>query len=89
MSKHVVVIGGGVAGLEAAGRLSKAGFDVSLLEKEVKTGGHLNDWYKLFPDRRDSSEVKNYLDKLTINNRIKVLSSTTIDKLIRLNLIFP
>jgi len=33
MSKHVVVIGGGVAGLEAAGQLSKKGFDVSLIEK--------------------------------------------------------
>lgn len=80
MSKHVVVIGGGVAGLEAAGRLSKAGFDVSLLEKEVKTGGHLNDWYKLFPDRRNSSEVKNYLDELTLSDGIKILSGTTIEK---------
>ena len=33
MSKHVVVIGGGVAGLEAAGQLSKAGFEVSLAGK--------------------------------------------------------
>ena len=62
MSKHVVVIGGGVAGLEAAGQLSKAGIEVSLVEKENITGGHLNNWYKLFPDRRDSSEVKDYLD---------------------------
>jgi heterodisulfide reductase subunit A len=80
MSKHVVVIGGGVAGLEAAGRLSKAGFEVSLLEKENKTGGHLNDWYKLFPDRRKSSEVKEYLDGLTIDNGIKLLTNTTIEK---------
>ena len=42
MSKHVVVIGGGVAGLEAAAILSKAGFEVSLLEKENETVGHLN-----------------------------------------------
>lgn len=80
MSKHIVVIGGGVAGLEAAGRLSKAGFEVSLLEKENNTGGHLNDWYKLFPDRRNSSEVKEYLDGLTLNNGIKLLTNTTIEK---------
>jgi heterodisulfide reductase subunit A2 len=80
MSKHVVVIGGGVAGLEAAGRLSKAGFEVSLLEKELKTGGHLNDWHKLFPDRRDSSEVKNYLDEMTLNKDIKILSDTSVEK---------
>jgi heterodisulfide reductase subunit A len=83
MSKHVVVIGAGVAGMEAAGRLSKAGFDVSLLEKENIAGGHLNDWYKLFPDRRDSSEVKDYLDNLTGSEHIKFLSGTTIEKFTR------
>ena len=81
MSKHVVVIGGGVAGLEAAGRLSKAGFEVSLIEKDKETGGHLNGWYKLFPDRRDSSEVKNYLTGLTHNNKVNVITNTTIEKL--------
>ena len=81
MDKHVVVIGGGVAGLEAAGQLSKAGFDVSLVEKENKTGGHLNEWYKLFPDRKNSSEVKDYLDKLTSHDGIRILTNTTIEKL--------
>jgi heterodisulfide reductase subunit A len=80
MSKHVVVIGGGVAGLESAGRLSKVGFEVSLLEKENKTGGHLNVWYKLFPDRRNSAEVKEYLDGITLNDGIKLLTNTTIEK---------
>jgi len=61
MGKHVVVIGGGVAGLEVAGQLSKIGFEVSLIEKDSRTGGHLNKWYRLFPDRRRSSEVKNTL----------------------------
>ena len=80
MSKHVVVIGGGVAGLEVAGQLSKVGIEVSLIEKESKTGGHLNKWYKLFPDRRKSTEVKEYLDGMTLNNGIKILTNTTIEK---------
>lgn len=80
MNKHVVVIGGGVAGLEASGRLAMAGFDVTLLEKENKPGGHLNDWFKLFPGRRDSGEVRAYLDEITLNNRIKLLANTTIEK---------
>ena len=80
MSKHVVVIGGGVAGLEAAGRLSMAGFEVSLLEKEKETGGHLNRWFKLFPDRRNSSEVKEYLDRLYLKNSIRLFTNTTIEK---------
>ena len=79
MRKHVVVIGGGVAGLEVAGQLSKAGIEVSLVEKESKTGGHLNKWYRLFPDRRYSSEVMDYLDGMTQNRGIKLLTDTTIE----------
>jgi heterodisulfide reductase subunit A2 len=80
MSKHVVIIGGGVAGLEVAGQLSKDGIDVSLIEKESKTGGHLNKWYKLFPDRRYSSEVKEYLDRMTQNRDIQLLTNTTVER---------
>jgi heterodisulfide reductase subunit A2 len=85
MSKHVIVIGGGVAGLEAAGRLSREGLDVSLLEKDKITGGHLNRWFKLFPDRRDSGEVKSYLDGLTRVNNVKIFTDVTIEKLNRNN----
>ena len=85
MRKHVVVIGGGVAGLEVAGQLSKVGIDVSLIEKETNTGGHLNNWHRLFPDRRKSSEVKKYLDGITKNNDIKLLTDTTIEEFKRTN----
>lgn len=70
-----------MAGLEAAGRLSMSGFEVSLLEKENKTGGHLNNWHKLFPDRRNSSEVMEYLEKISQSDVIKVHTKTTIEKL--------
>ncbi len=81
MNKHVVVIGGGVSGMESAGQLSKYGLDVSLIEKESTTGGHLNEWFKLFPDRRKSSEVKDYLERLTSGTGIKVITGTTIEKI--------
>lgn len=81
MSKHIVIIGGGVAGMEAAGQLSKCGFEVSLIEKEPKTGGHLNDWYKLFPDRRNSFEVKEYLDNVTSDKGIRILTGITVEKI--------
>jgi heterodisulfide reductase subunit A len=63
--------------------LSKVGIEVSLIEKENKTGGHLNKWYRLFPDRRFSSEVKEYLNGITQNRGIKLLMNTTIEKFIR------
>ena len=79
--KNVIVIGGGVAGLEAAGQLHKCGYKVSIIEKEACTGGHLNEWYKLFPDRRKSSEVKEYLDNLVSFEDIKIIPSTTIEQI--------
>lgn len=88
MTKHVVVIGGGVAGLEVAGQLSKAGIEVSLIEKEANTGGHLNKWYRLFPDRRYGSEVKEYLDRMTQKRGIKLLINTTIERFKRSNSLF-
>jgi len=81
MSKHVIVIGGGVAGLEAAGQLSREGLEVSLLEKENITGGHLNRWFKLFPDRRDSKEVKDYLDGISSVRKVRLFTNVTIEKL--------
>jgi heterodisulfide reductase subunit A2 len=81
MNKHIVVIGGGAAGMEAAVQLADAGFAVSLVEKEEETGGHLKDWYKLFPDRRNSSEVRDYLEEQISTKNIRILTRTSVEKL--------
>lgn len=57
MKKQVVVIGGGPAGMAAAGKLQDFGYDVVLIEKKAEIGGHLNKWYKVFPDFTDASEI--------------------------------
>ncbi|MDP4222080.1 MAG: FAD-dependent oxidoreductase [Bacteroidota bacterium] len=80
MDKHIVVIGGGPAGIEVAGQLSETGFSVSVVEKENRTGGHLNDWYKLFPDRRNSSEVLDYLEKKLMLKKISIHTGTYIEE---------
>ena len=80
MNREVVIIGGGVAGLEAAGQLSKAGIGVTLYEKEQTTGGHLNNWNTLFPDRRKGSQVKDYLTKNIESGSVNILTGSTIEK---------
>lgn len=53
----VIIIGGGPAGCEAAHQLASQGIDVELVEKNNETGGNLNNWSQLFPDRnRQGSE---------------------------------
>lgn len=75
---RVVVIGAGVAGLEAAGQLNRLGFDVTVAERENETGGNLRHWYHLFPDRRSGREVMDYLKNHTSGKNIKILTGTEI-----------
>lgn len=79
--KQITIIGGGVAGMEAAGQLARADYIVTLLEKEVKTGGHVKDWYHLFPDRRDSREVINYLEQQVEHKNINLRTGITVENL--------
>lgn len=44
--KRVVIIGGGIGGLSAAGLLAKDGYDVTLLEALATTGGRSGSWEK-------------------------------------------
>ena len=42
MSKSVIVIGGGIAGMEASAYLSAMGFNVTLFEKDEKLENYEN-----------------------------------------------
>jgi heterodisulfide reductase subunit A len=55
--KHVLVIGGGVAGLEASTRLSELGCSVSIVEQTDKLGGKLNQWDRLFPNSLPAKDL--------------------------------
>jgi heterodisulfide reductase subunit A len=49
MNPAVLVVGAGIAGIEAALRLADAGKDVYLVEREPAIGGHMAQLYKTFP----------------------------------------
>lgn len=83
MSSDVLVIGGGTAGMEAAGKLAKAGYKVTLIEKDETTGGHLKNWHNLFPDRRNGEDVINYLNNQVNNENITFFKGTSIVQLER------
>ena len=78
MNPHVIVIGGGTAGMEAAGRLARAGLSVTLIEKGKDLGGHLRDWYHLFPDRRSSDEVLAYLKDQVSHQNIRLMTGQSV-----------
>lgn len=65
MKENVVIVGGGVAGMEAAANLLQLGYEVSLVEKSDRLGGHVAEWYKLFPDMLSADDiVENLKEKI-------------------------
>ena len=76
--QHIVIIGGGPAGLEAASCLGSAGYSVTVLEKEKQTGGKLLFWDKLFPEFSNSDEVLNYLLNGFKINPKKILTNAEV-----------
>ena len=49
MAPATLVVGGGIAGIEAALKLADAGKQVYLVERETSIGGHMAQLYKTFP----------------------------------------
>jgi heterodisulfide reductase subunit A len=47
--KRAMVVGGGIAGIEAALQMADAGFEVVLVERESSIGGHMSQFDKTFP----------------------------------------
>ena len=71
--KHVIVIGGGIAGMQCARELLRQGVAVTILEKEADTGGKLRQWHKLFPTFTPADEVLS-----EIRNQLKLSPNLTI-----------
>jgi len=84
-TQHIVIIGGGPAGLEAASSLGSAGYMVTVFEKEEQTGGKLRLWYKLFPGFRPSGEVQNYLANGFKMNPPKIITNAEVVSVISEN----
>ncbi len=49
IGKRVMIVGGGIAGIEAALQIADAGYEVILVEKEESIGGHMAKFDKTFP----------------------------------------
>jgi len=78
MKEKVLIIGGGIAGLEAARQLASLGHEAVVIEKNPQTGGHVAQWHKLFPDMSSASElisrISDGLDKATVYTSTEVQS---------------
>ncbi len=58
MSRKILVMGGGIAGLTAAKEAAAAGYEVTLVEKGETLGGQAADWRKSFPTKAPWTELE-------------------------------
>jgi len=73
--KHVLVIGGGVAGLRSALSLARSGLQVTLIEKSHFLGGHLAQWEQVFPTEEDARTLLNGLiEDARIQPNLRILT---------------
>ena len=83
--KNIIIIGGGIAGIEVASSLSELGYEVTLMEKNSELGGKLQDYYCLFPNFRPASDIKNYIFNKCSRNGFDIHTNTEIIDISRKN----
>lgn len=86
LSKKILVVGGGLAGITAANEASKAGYEVVLVEKSDQLGGYLKEVHKLPPSQPPYEELQEFdLDALvgqvTNQSSIKTYTNAQIGKI--------
>lgn len=78
-SNKALVIGAGLAGMEAALKIGQAGHEVYLVEKEMVMGGVTGQLYSSFP-RWDNPQalLNDKIQKITDTPEVKVMTGTTV-----------
>jgi heterodisulfide reductase subunit A len=76
-----LVIGGGVAGLQAALDIAEAGFQAYLVERSPNLGGHVAQLHRTFPDLEPAGELlAALLEKVSHHPRITVLLEAEVSE---------
>ncbi len=86
ISKKILVMGGGIAGLTAAKEASKAGYQVTLVEKTGVLGGKALNWRKMFPTKYPYAEletpsIEQMIAGVTSDSAITVKTDTEVARI--------
>ncbi|PLX54260.1 MAG: 4Fe-4S ferredoxin, partial [Desulfobacteraceae bacterium] len=78
INKQALVIGGGVAGMNAALSLGNQGFNTVLVEKEAELGGYSRKLHHTIEGADIQVYLKNLIDETTGHDKIEVLTGAKI-----------
>jgi quinone-modifying oxidoreductase subunit QmoB len=86
LSKRLLVVGGGLAGLSAASGAAKAGCEVVLVEKEAELGGWMNKVFKQAPLQHPYTDLEDVdiaerVKAVEEDANIKVYTKATMEKI--------
>jgi quinone-modifying oxidoreductase subunit QmoB len=86
VSKKILVMGGGIAGLTAAKEAAAAGYEVTLVEKEDALGGKAANWRKSFPTKSpwtdlEESPVETLIAAVEADARITIKIGTEVARI--------
>lgn len=82
MKEIILIIGGGIAGLEAASQMLKLGYSPIIIEKSDRLGGHVARWNRLFPDMTPAQDLVDEL--ITSSKDANIFLNTEISSVNRL-----
>jgi len=83
ISKDILVVGGGLTGMNSALEAAKAGYAVVLVEKEAQLGGFQNNVSQIatfpYPELQDSN-LEVLVQSVTQNEKIKIYTGAEVEK---------
>ncbi|MBU1599246.1 FAD-dependent oxidoreductase, partial [bacterium] len=85
LSRGILVVGGGISGITAALEAAKAGYEITLVEKENELGGYMKRLAKQLPTKPPYEELEQpkvfeLIKELEANVNIKVYLGAQIEK---------
>lgn len=86
ISKKILVMGGGIAGLTAAKEAAAAGYEVTLVEKDAQLGGKALGWRKMFPtaypyNELEAPSIQQMIADVQGNSRITVKTGCEVARI--------
>ncbi len=86
ITKKILVMGGGIAGIAAATEAAKAGYEVTIIEKSDKLGGKALGWRKMFPTaypycELEQPNIEQMIADVTGNDKVSVKTGTEVARI--------